>query len=284
MPSRAFDRSIEDVGNIVALEHVNVTITDQRLATLFYVVGLGFTRDPYLSVGDENMWINVGNQQFHLPTRGQQVLRGHVGVVVPDRAALVSRLESVRTKLAETRFDYAQHEQYVEATCPWGNKIRCYAPHVRWGDMTLGMPYVEFDVPHGAPKGIAAFYQHAFEVKGLVSPDGASATIPIGRNQSLVFRESASTRPYDGHHVAVYVADFARPHRYLKERGLVTEESDQHQYRFQHIVDPDSGAQLFEIEHEVRSLRHPMWGRVFVNRNPAQTQRTYQRGRDAFYG
>jgi hypothetical protein len=27
-----------------------------------------------------------------------------------------------------------------------------------------------------------------------------------------------------------------------------------------------------------------MWGRAFINRNPAQTQRTYQRGRDAFYG
>jgi hypothetical protein len=284
MPSRTFDRAIENVGNIVALEHVNVTINDQRLATLFYVVGLGFTRDPYLSVGDENMWINVGHQQFHLPTRGQQVLRGHVGVVVPNRAALVSRLKSVRAKLAETHFDYAEHEDHVEATCPWGNKIRCHAPHERWGDMTLGMPYVEFDVPRGAPKGIAAFYQHAFEVKSLVSPDGASATIPIGRNQSLVFSERASTYPYDGHHVAVYVADFAGPHRYLKERGLVTEESDQHQYRFQHIVDPDSGALLFEIEHEVRSLKHPMWGRVFINRNPAQTQRAYQRGRDAFYG
>jgi hypothetical protein len=283
-PSKIFDRAIEDVGNIVALEHVNVTITDQRLATLFYVVGLGFTRDPYLSVGDENMWINLGNQQFHLPTRGQQVLRGHVGVVVPDRAALISRLESVRAKLADTHFSYAEHEQYVEATCPWGNKMRCHTPHERWGDMTLGMPYVEFDVPRGAPKGIAAFYKRAFEVNGLVSSDGSSATIPIGRNQSLVFRESASTRPYDGHHVAVYVADFAGPHRYLKERGLVTEESDQHQYRFQRIVDPDSGGLLFEIEHEVRSLKHPMWGRAFINRNPAQTQRTYQRGRDAFYG
>ena len=71
-----FDRGMEDVGNIVALEHVNVTMPDPRLATLFYVVGMGFTRDPYLSVGDENMWINLGQQQFHLPTRTPQVLRG----------------------------------------------------------------------------------------------------------------------------------------------------------------------------------------------------------------
>ena len=36
----------EDVGNIISLEHVNVQISDQAIATLFYVVGMGFTRDP----------------------------------------------------------------------------------------------------------------------------------------------------------------------------------------------------------------------------------------------
>jgi hypothetical protein len=50
------------------------------------------------------------------------------------------------------------------------------------------------------------------------------------------------------------------------------------------LADPESGAPLFEIEHEVRSLKHPMWGRAFINRNPEQTQRGYRRGRDAFYG
>ena len=36
--------------NIRLLEHVNLTQPDQRLATLFYVVGLGLTRDPYMMV------------------------------------------------------------------------------------------------------------------------------------------------------------------------------------------------------------------------------------------
>ena len=43
-------------------------------------------------------------------------------------------------------------------------------------------------------------------------------------------------------------------------------------------------AALFDIEHEVRSLRHPLWGRAFVNRNPDQTQREYVPGRDAYAG
>ena len=69
---------------------------------------------------------------------------------------------------------------------------------------------------------------------------------------------------------------------WLAERGLVTEESGEHQYRFVAIVDPDTRAPLFEIEHEVRSFTHPMAFRPLVNRNPAQRQRTYARGRDAF--
>jgi hypothetical protein len=114
---------------------------------------------------------------------------------------------------------------------------------------------------------------------------GAVARVVVGPSQALLFRESSEPLPaYDGHHVAVYVSDFSSPHRKLVERGLVSEESDAHQYRFQRIVDPGSGAPLFEIEHEVRSLVHPMWGRAFVNRNPAQTQRGYVRDRDVYAG
>ncbi|TAJ27707.1 MAG: hypothetical protein EPO67_16935, partial [Reyranella sp.] len=86
MQQKQYDRSAEDVGNIVALEHVNLRVEDQGLATLFYVSGLGLTRDPYMMTSIDNMWINVGKSQFHLPTGGPaQVLRGRVGLVVDDR-------------------------------------------------------------------------------------------------------------------------------------------------------------------------------------------------------
>src|SRR5450631_3813893 len=48
------DRTAEDIGNICKLEHVNVTIPDQGPATLFYVAGLGLTRDPYVMVSTNN--------------------------------------------------------------------------------------------------------------------------------------------------------------------------------------------------------------------------------------
>ena len=120
------DYSDEDVGNIVSLEHINVQIPDQSLATLFYIVGMGFTRDPYLNVGLNNMWVNVGEQQFHLPTRSAQVIDGHVGMILPDLKALMARLESIAVGLKGTGFTYSMESDHVAITSPWGNHYRCY--------------------------------------------------------------------------------------------------------------------------------------------------------------
>ena len=93
--ARVFDRAGEDVGNIVMLEHVNLTVPDQGVAALFYVTGLGFTRDPYIDFGTFNMWVNLGEQQFHLPKAKAQVFRGHIAVVVPDLEDLKKRLKFI---------------------------------------------------------------------------------------------------------------------------------------------------------------------------------------------
>jgi hypothetical protein len=285
MAAETYDRTTQDVGNVVALEHVNVRVPDQRLATLFYVSGLGLTRDPYLMTGLDNMWINIGQQQFHLPTGAPQVLRGHVGLVLPDMEELPARLGAVKRELAGTRFAYAVEDKHVRVVSPWGNVIRCHPPGPAFGDMTLGMPYVEFPVGPGAADGIARFYRAAFGASAAVARNGGgtAARVTVGPRQELVFRETAEAiPPYDGHHLQVYIADFSGPHRWLEERGLVTEESNWYQYRFQDIVDPETGRVLFTIEHEVRSLLSPLYLRPLVNRNPAQRQPSYQRGRDAF--
>ena len=108
-----YDRSAEDLGNIVGLEHVNLQVEDQVLTTLFYISGLGLTRDPYLMTSIDNMWVNVGHSQFHLVTGKAQQLRGRVGLVIPDRAALLARLEKMRKPLEGTRFSFAEHEGHV---------------------------------------------------------------------------------------------------------------------------------------------------------------------------
>jgi len=280
---QTFDRAAEDLGNSVHLEHVNVTIPDQRLATLFYVAGLGLTRDPYLMASDNNMWINVGRSQFHLPTGNPQVLRGHTGIVMEGREALLSRLASVRKKLDGTRFDFSERNDHVEAICPWGNRIRCYEPDpARFGRLALGFPYVEFDVPVGTAKSIARFYREMIGTPAeVVNGDGTAARVKVGKDQHLIFRETDRPLPdFDEHHIQIYVADFSGPHQRLKERGLVNREDNQYQYRFRDIVDLDSGKPLFTIEHEVRSLTHPMFLRPLVNRNPALTTRNYSMGHD----
>jgi catechol-2,3-dioxygenase len=278
-----FDRAAEDLGNSVHLEHVNVQVPDQRLATLFYVSGLGLTRDPYLMTSDDNMWVNVGRSQFHLPAGQAQVLRGHTALVISGRKALLDRLASVARKLAGTKFSYREHNDYVEAICPWGNRLRCFEPDAdRFGRITLGIPYVEFDVPIGHAKGIADFYPKIMAMPAqLKNGDGTSASVEVGKNQHLVFRET--DRPqgeYDGHHVQIYITNFSGPHRALAERNLIYSEDNPYQYRFRDIVDLASGKHLFTIEHEVRSATHPMFLRPLINRNPAQTNRTFAAGYD----
>lgn len=278
-----FDRAAEDLGNSIHLEHVNVTIPDQRPATQFYVAGLGLTRDPYLMVADTNMWVNAGRSQFHLPQGTAQVLRGHTAIVIAGREALLTRLSAVAKRLEGTSFAFSEHNDHVEAVCPWGNRYRCYEPDpVRFGRITLGIPYVEFDVPVGTAKAIAAFYPVIMGMKAeLLNGDGAVARVNAGKNQYLQFRETDRTQPdYDGHHVQIYITDFSGPYRRLLERGLVSQEDNQYQYRFRDIVDLDSGKHLFTVEHEVRSATHPMFMRPLVNRNPAATNQTYATGHE----
>lgn len=290
-PAAQYDRTRDDTSNIVALEHVNVQVADQSLATLFYVSGLQLTRDPYIMVELDNMWINAGRTQFHLPTSAShpQRLRGTTGLVVPQLDAVESALGRVAPKLSGTKFRFRRVDDAIDATCPWGNRIRCHAPdRERWGQTELGIAYIDFDVPEHSAKAIAAFYPALLDAPATLEPgaDGLEiASIRVGADQRIRFVETREPiAPYDGHHIAIYIADFGGPHARLQERGLVSRESDAHEWRFIDIVDPDSRRVVYKLEHEVRSMRHPLFARPLVNRNPEQTNRSYARGHDAFRG
>jgi hypothetical protein len=278
------DRPGEDVGNIIKLEHVNVTIPDQSLATLYYVAGLGLTRDPYIMVSTNNMWINVGRSQFHLPTGKPQNLRGTSAIIVPDREALLHRLGAVKKLLDGSKFTYREGNSFVETSSPWGDRIRCHFPDPeRFGRVKLGMPYIEFDVPAGTAPGIARFYREIMDVPATVAENGSgpAAHVSAGADQELVFRETdRPLPPYDGHHIQIYISDFSGPYKKLGALGLVSTDVLEHEYRFIDIIDLDSKKVLFQLEHEVRSCRHPLYGRPLVNRNPAQTNMAYMPGHD----
>jgi hypothetical protein len=115
----------------------------------------------------------------------------------------------------------------------------------------------------------------------VTNGDGTVARVTVGKQQYLQFRETDVPQPeFDEHHVQIYVVNFSGPHRRRKERNLVNREDNQYQYRFRDIVDLATGKHLFTIEHEIRSVTHPMCLRPLVNRNPAQTNRNYAGGYD----
>ena len=285
MKMKSYDRTAEDLGNIVELGHVNVEIADQGVCTTFYVSGLGLTRDPYLMTGTNNMWVNVGKSQFHLPTGKPQVLRGVTGLVIADIPALRERLARVAPQLAGTPFAYRDVDaDTVEATSPWGNRLRLHAPDpARFGPVVLGMAYVEFDVPTGAAAGIAQFYRKLLDAPARVVGEngGRAAIVSVGYHQWFSFRETGKVIPYDGNHVQIYLCNFSGPYKKLQKHGLISQESNQHQYRFVDIVDLDSGEVLYQLDHEVRSMTHPMYARPLVNRDPALNNNTFHPGQEA---
>jgi predicted enzyme related to lactoylglutathione lyase len=267
---RRFDRSAEDLGNIINFGHLNLTVPDQMQATAFYVTGLGLTRDPYMSTGTNNMWVNVGRSQFHLPTaKTAQICRGTIGLVVPDLDALERRLGAAAKELGGTQFRFERRSDTVTATCPWGNRFTVHGPDAaRFGPFLTAFAYLDFDVPAGTVPGIARFYREILDATSdVIAGDSPAACVQVGEKQVFRFREAASVPAFDGHHVQIYITNFSGPYNRLAKRGLISQESNQHQYRFLNIVDPASGDVLYVLDHEVRSATHPMFARPLVNRN-----------------
>ena len=189
-----------------------------------------------MMVGTDNMWINAGKQQFHLPRGRPQRFRGVIGLTVPDLEALEARLRRVSPRLDGTQFSWRRNGAQVALTCPWGNRFRA---HPAGGAYVgpLGVPYVETPVAKGAAAGIARFYRSAMGAPAEVDGDGVRVT--VGPGQRFVFRESDEPEAdYDGHHIAIYAADFSGPYRALAERSLVSAEDNPDQYRFIDIVAP----------------------------------------------
>ena len=190
---KTYDRAAEDLGNSVHLEHVNVQIPDQRIAGLFYVVGLGLTRDPFLNVADNNMWVNVGRSQFHLPTGNPQVLRGHTGIVMEGREALLERLAERAQASSTARASTSASTTTMSRRPAPGATASAATSRTRRASAAsaLGFPYVEFDVPVGTAKGIARFYRE------MIGDAGRSRERRRHRRAHQGRQEAASAVPRD---------------------------------------------------------------------------------------
>ena len=78
---------LPEVGGILHLEHFNFEMAEHDLATVFFMNGLGLTRDPFRRADETNMGVNIGLQQFHLPRRGRPTppFFGEIGLIVPHQ-------------------------------------------------------------------------------------------------------------------------------------------------------------------------------------------------------
>ena len=286
MQQKKYDRAAEDQGNIVGIGHVNVCITDQHHGTDFYVTGLGYTRDPFLNTTSRNMWINVGMSQFHLPMGTPDVLRGVVGLVSPDRDALLDRLARVRKskQLDGTKFDFRESNDCVETVCPWGNRIHVHTPDPeRFGRIQLGMPYVRFDVRPGTAERIARFYREISMRRRRctrTAPGPRRECRSASSSISISARPTRRRSPTTSTMSRSICRTFSGPYRKLLDLGLITAESNQYEYRFKDVIDLDTKEVLFTVEHETRSQTNPMYGRPLINRNPAATNMDYKPGHD----
>ncbi|ELR25205.1 uncharacterized protein ACA1_289380 [Acanthamoeba castellanii str. Neff] len=175
----------DDLGGIVHLEHINLCIPEQPKASVFYFEGLGFTRDPFFNVGASTMWCNIGYQQIHLSPGEPQVVRGHIGLVVPSLDDLKKRLvqPKVVDGLQGTKFSWSVHaagdadarhyirgfdaskEGYLAVTGPYGNQFRIYeaTPEIAVKG-NLGIVYLEELCKEGTADKIAAFYRHDYHL------------------------------------------------------------------------------------------------------------------------
>ena len=147
----------------------------------------------------------------------------------------------------------------------------------------LGIRFIEYNVPWNRSKGaanplasIVSTYKIMFP-KTEISSDGVNETavVHIGHSENpqalrykLVNNEDAKI--YDGHHLAIYVNDFVAAFHNAARHSLVWEnpvfpqfqyrnESDVRkfdEFRFKDFVCPETKEVVFELEHEVRSLRH----------------------------
>lgn len=266
---------LPEVGGILHLDHVNFQVPEHDLVTVFFINGLGLTRDPYRRADETNMGVNVGLQQFHLPRRGPTPpLPGVIGLVVPDLRAIGARLNRLERlgKLDGTGYQGGFGDTAAEITSPFGGiRLRLHAAGTLPFQRPLGIAYVEIFVPPGSAEAIAGFYAEVFRAPTQAETiDGEPAAIVnAGPFQTIRFIE----RDLDSHdthtfHLSYHASHYNEVRARIAAAGALKGTGTGQVFFFDRIFDPASGETLLPLTNEVRSVYHPDFMRPLVNRWP----------------
>jgi hypothetical protein len=208
-----------------------------------------------------------GNR-YHLHVVGDAWVSASRGKYASDLPSLVVTVWFFSDRLLAIAARGSIHRDQTDKegkTCD-GDDSRC-----------AGMLYVTVNVAPGKAARIANFYRAAFGASPVVEATSAghSCTVPIGtaeHGQSIVYLDTEGDLPeYDGHHLAIYLNDYAGGYTASAEQGLiwnnprfndmpntVEEAMELAQFRMKDIVDMETGEVLLELEHEIRGYTNKL--------------------------
>ena len=265
-----------EVKGILYLEHFNFEVSDHDLATIFFMSGLGFTRDPYRRVDETNMGVNIGMQQFHLPRRGNPTppFYGEIGLIVPDLQALKLRLDRLEAlgHFAETPYGLTiLNDGTVRVISPFGIRLKLHQAGTLPFLSSLGLVYVDIPVQPGKVQALQKFYRDFLDAPTVVRKldNEESLIVTHGPHQYLRFRER-ELQDYNlyNFHVAYYITNFNACRDRVVEQGSLLGQGLGQVFFFDELFDPESGEMILRFQQEIRSVYHPDFMRPLVNRWP----------------
>jgi hypothetical protein len=267
---------LPEIGGILGLEHFNFEGASHDLATIFFMNGLGFTRDPYRRTDETNMGVNIGMQQFHLPQRGNPTppFFGEIGLVVPDLPVIKARLDRLA---ANGQFEGTPYELNVidESTLhvmsPFGVGLKLHAAGSLDFLRPLGIAYIDIPIKPGKAAALETFYRELVQTPTqLVDIEGeATLVVTYGPYQFIRFREREIENYHlYSFHVAYFVTNYNAYRERVIEQGALQGEGAGQVFFFEDLFDPESGEVIVKFGQEVRSIYHPDFMRPLVNRWP----------------
>ena len=265
-----------EVGGIAHLEHINFEVADHDMVSIFFMAGLGFTRDPYTRSDEKNMAVNVGMQQYHLPRMGRPTppMHGVVGLITPELNAVKERCDGLEKEgvFKGTPYAYEVKNDCHEVMSPFGVKMRLHPTGSLPFPKVLGMPYVDLPVEPGKADGILKFYTQVMRATGAIEEiDGKkAASVVMGPYQWVRFIETEGLDSYDNgtFHIAYYVSHYNEVLDTIEDADAIYNGGQNQIFFFNKIFDPDNGDEIFSLDNEVRSFYHEDFMRPLINRWP----------------
>jgi len=266
---------LPEIGSILHLEHFNFEGADRDMATIFFMDGLGLTRDPYHRIDETNMGVNIGMQQFHLPRRGATPpFHGQIGLVMPDLAGICIRLNRLTQmgKFDQTSYQLDRLDDLtLRVVSPFGIELKLHAAGSLSFLRQMGLAYVDIPVEPGKAERLQKYYQDFMVTPAVLCElEGEkSLVVTHGPYQYIRYRER-KLDDYDlyNFHIAYYVTNYNAYLDRVSELGSILGDGDGRLFFFDELFDPDTGEVILRFQQEVRSIYHPDFMRPLVNRWP----------------